>query len=190
MDNSLYIFVGKSASGKTTIASMFEESGEHKSVSSYTTRPPRYDGETGHAFVFDEEFNRLENIVAYTEYNNYRYCSTKEQIDSADIYVVDVPGVDTLLQKYDSDRHIIVFYFDTDVRTRIDRMIERNDCDAAIVSRLHNDEESDWLQELNKLVWHYKNNVGRNVDMCVIDATKDIDVVFNQVASYIQKETE
>lgn len=190
MNNTLYLFVGKSASGKTSIAHLLEAGGKHKSVSSYTTRPPRYDGEAGHAFVFDEEFNRLENIVAYTEYNNYRYCSTKEQIDSADIYVVDVPGVETLLQRYDSNRRIAIFYFDTDIRTRIDRMIDRHDCDAAIVSRLHQDEESDWLQELNKLVWHYKNNVGRDVDIYTINANQDIESVMRQIIKHMQEETE
>ena len=185
MGNPLYLFVGKSASGKTTIAETLESQYDLKTLQSYTTRPQRYDNESGHTFICDDEFNRLVDIVAYTEYNGYRYCCTKGQIDNSSIYVIDVPGVETLLDKYQTDRPIIVIYFNTSVRTRIDRMINRNDSDMAIVSRIYNDEEYDWEQELSKLVWHYKNNVGKNVDMFTIDANHHIENVLMQVANYI-----
>lgn len=190
MDNSLYLFVGRSASGKTTVAEILESQYGLKTLQSYTTRPQRYENETGHTFIYDEEFNRLENIVAYTEYNGYRYCCTKEQIDSASIYVIDVPGVETLLEKYQTDRQIVVIYFDTSVRTRIDRMIDRHDSDMAIVSRIYNDEEFDWQNELSKMVWNYKNNCGKNVEMYTINADQDIKNVLDQLAGYLNYETE
>ena len=182
MVNNLYLFVGRSASGKTTVAEMLENNNGLTSLQSYTTRPKRHDGETGHTFINNEEFDNLENIIAYTEYNNYRYCCTKEQVDNASIYVIDVPGVKTLLEKYDTERRIVVLYFDTSIRTRIDRMVDRHDSDAAIVSRLYNDEEFDWEQELSKLIWHYKNNEGKNVEMHTIDANQNLDSVLEQVS--------
>ena len=107
MTNTLLLFVGKSGSGKTTIANLLD----FPQLQSYTTRPKRYKNETGHTFISNEEFDKLENIIAYTEYNNYRYCATKQQIDEASIYVIDVPGVETLLEKYETDRQILVLYF-------------------------------------------------------------------------------
>jgi guanylate kinase len=142
MNKPLYCFVGKSASGKTSVANDLEVYG-FTQLWSYTTRPKRYEFETGHTFITDENFSKLENIIAYTEYNGYKYCATKEQIDAADIYVIDVSGAETLLTRYQSDRPIIIFYFDTSVRTRIERMMNRHDSDMAIVSRLYNDEECD-----------------------------------------------
>ena len=112
MDKPLYLFVGKSASGKTTVAEILESEYKLNTLQSYTTRPKRHDNETGHTFITNEEFDNLKNIVAYTEYNGYRYCCTKEQIDSTDIYVIDVPGVETLLEKYRSNRPIIILYFE------------------------------------------------------------------------------
>ena len=44
MNNPLFLFVGRSASGKTTIANILEEKYGHKQVQSYCTRPPRYEG--------------------------------------------------------------------------------------------------------------------------------------------------
>ena len=185
MNNPLYLFIGKSASGKTTVAEVLERKHGFTSLQSYTTRPKRYDNETGHTFIDNDAFDKLENIIAYTEYNKYRYCCTKDQIDNASIYVIDVPGVETLLEKYETDRPIVVVYFDASIRTRIDRMIDRHDSDMAIVSRLYNDEESDWEKDLSELVWHYKNNVGKNVDMYKIDANNHIENVMLQIANHI-----
>ena len=50
-----YLIVGQSGSGKTTIMTTLEEKYELKSIQSYTTRPKRSDGETGHIFISDEE---------------------------------------------------------------------------------------------------------------------------------------
>ena len=189
MVNPLYLFVGRSASGKTTIAEMLESQYELKTLQSYTTRQKRYENETGHTFINDEEFDKLENIIAYTEYNGHRYCCTQDQIDNSSIYVIDVPGVKTLLDKYQTDRPIIIIYFNANIRTRIDRMIDRHDSDMAIVSRIYNDEEFDWEQELNKLVWHYKNNEGKSVEMYTIDANHHIENVMMQVLNWIGNET-
>ena len=185
MNNPLYLFIGKSASGKTTVAEVLEREHGFTSLQSYTTRPKRYDNETGHTFIDNDAFDKLENIIAYTEYNKYRYCCIKDQIDNASIYVIDVPGVETLLEKYETDRPIVVVYFDASIRTRIGRMIDRHDSDMAIVSRLYNDEESDWEKGLSELVWHYKNNVGKNVDMYKIDANNHIENVMLQIANHI-----
>ena len=186
MNKPLFLFCGKSASGKTTVANILESVGKYAQLQSYTTRPKRTEDEVGHIFVTDEEFDNLENIIAYTEYNNHRYCATSEQIDAADLYVIDVPGVETLLEKYETERPIIVFYFNATVKTRIDRMINRHDHDAAIVSRLHNDEASDWEDELNKLIWHYKNNCGKDVVLYIVDANQNIDNVLVQVKTHIE----
>ena len=185
MSNPIYLLVGKSASGKTTIAEILEKELGFKSIQSYTTRAPRYEGETGHTFITDDEFDLLENIIGYTEYNGHRYCCTKEQIDGADLYVIDVPGVETLLERYNSDRLILIIYFDASIRTRIDRMLDRHDSDMAIVSRLYTDEEFDWEKVLSKLVWNYKNNMNKNVEMYILNANVSLEEVLKQVKNYM-----
>lgn len=187
MNNTLYLFVGRSGSGKSTIANFIEDTYGLKQVSSYTTRVPRYDGEQGHIFISDSEFDKLRNIVAYTEYNGKRYCTTAEQLDGVDCYVVDIPGVETLLERYENvGRPINIIYLDTTVKTRIDRMVDRGDSDHAIVSRLYQDEEYDWYDKLHKLVWHYKNNLQRNVELYKIDANKSQEEVIQDVLDIIE----
>lgn len=175
MNNTLYLFVGKSASGKTSVANFLEQKHGLKQVQSYTTRPPRYEGEIGHIFVNDEQFDNLGELVAYTEYNGFRYGTTAEQLDKCQIYVVDVPGVKTLLERYNTDRKIVIIYFSTNICTRINRMKNRGDNDAAIIERLLQDEQYNWHDQLNDLEWMYRAYYNRFV--CLYDMYADDDMV-------------
>ena len=176
----LYLLVGKSASGKTTIANILESQYGLPQLQSYTTRPKRHENETGHIFISNEEFDQLENIVAYTEYNGYRYCATKEQIDQTSVYVIDVPGVDTLLEKYITERPIIVLYFDAPVTTRIERMMDRGSSDTEIVSRIYNDEKDNWVTQLSGILCYHDRGI-----MYLIDADASIDNVLMDIEFYI-----
>lgn len=187
MNRHLFLFVGKSASGKTTIANMLEDKYLFNQVQSYTTRTPRYDGETGHIFVTEDEFNNLKDIVSYTLYNGNQYGTTASLLDQNDIFVVDVPGVESLLQKYTTKRPICIIYFDTTVATRIRRMINRNDSDMAIISRLLQDEEDDWFKQLDKLVWQYGHVMNRTVELHCANANNDQSQVLDLVLYYMNR---
>lgn len=184
----LFLFVGPSGCGKTTVTELLESRYDESAIRSYTTRQPRYDNEDGHVFISDEEFGELKNLVAYTKYNEHKYGTTEEQVDNASLYVVDIPGVETLLENYrNTERPIRVFYLDSSVKTRIRRMLDRHDSDTAIVGRLYNDEEYDWYKKLDHLVWHYKNNEQRNIELYKIDANENIENVLEQVLYYIKQ---
>lgn len=183
MNKPLFLFVGRSASGKTTIANMFE-----KQVWSYTTRQPRYDNEPGHIFISDEEFDNLGELAAYTVYNGHRYGTTLEQLNESDVYVVDIPGVKVLLEKLKDDiRPICIFYFEASVYNRIMRMIERGDHDNMIISRLLEDEKEDWFKQLDTLVWHYNNIVGKRVELYSINTNINPSSVKELVQYYMNK---
>ena len=68
----LFLFCGRSASGKTTVADKLSCQYGYRQIESYTTRPPRIPGEIGHIFISNEEFDNLGELAAYTEYNGYR----------------------------------------------------------------------------------------------------------------------
>lgn len=121
--------VGKSCTGKSTLAKYCKEKYELKMLESYTTRPKREKELEGHTFITDKEFDELNNIVAYGEFGGYRYCATKEQIDNSDLYVVDLQGIKELKEKYidnENKRRIYVVYIHTSFVKRLIRSIKDN----------------------------------------------------------------
>lgn len=188
----LICIIGKSASGKSTIADMLEQTHGLTQVQSYTTRPARYEGETGHQFVTKEEFDTLEDIVAYTVYNGNYYGATAKQLAEASTYVIDIPGVETLLKSQKNNpRPIRIIYLNAAVSTRIERMVDRDASDIEIISRLHNDDTpNDWYSQLDKLVWNYKNLENKDIELYRVNANQDLSDVFKEVLYYINKNEE
>lgn len=136
------LLVGPSGSGKTTIAELLSSRNGWKQIESYTTRAPRYEGEIDHIFITDKEFDRLTDIVAYTEYNGHRYGCTATQIDSCQIYVVDIPGVETLLKNYKGNKKFLAVIPALSETTRWCRMLERGDTKEKIEERIAIDRDA------------------------------------------------
>lgn len=135
----MILLVGKSGSGKTTIATNLEQNYGLKQVQSYTTRKPRYEGEVGHTFITMEEYMKLHDKVATTYFNNQYYCATQQQCDDADIYVIDPHGVESFIRNYHGDKKWIAVYLDVNPFTRFVRMVKRGDSILAALTRLKHD---------------------------------------------------
>lgn len=142
MSKNIYLIVGPSGSGKTTLCNILEEEYGLKMLNSYTTRPPRYEGEVGHVFVTKEEFEQLQDKCAYTYFNGYEYCATIEQIDESDLYVIDPDGVEFLLDSYDRGKQIVPFILNVSAGNAIKRMKERGDNAEKIIERFLHDVEA------------------------------------------------
>lgn len=140
MTKYLYLIVGPSGSGKTTLQNnLVRYFKDIRPVISYTTRPPRYDGETGHYFVTDEVFDSLGKMVAYTEFNGHRYGVVAEKIDAGDVYVIDPSGVEYLKSNYVGPRQFKVIWLYVSEEEAARRMRLRGDSRTAISSRIEND---------------------------------------------------
>ena len=114
--------MGRTCSGKTTLAKTVAETLHMKVLRSYTTRPMR-EGEnehtSDHIFISDDEVKLFQGkIAAYTEINGYKYFVTKDMVMESDIYVVDPNGykmlVDTVKRK-NMNIKLIPIYIDVDV---------------------------------------------------------------------------
>lgn len=140
MNNTLVCIIGSSGSGKTTIVESLEMKYGLKSIQSYTTRPPRYENESGHIFVNQEAFDMLRNdLVAYTMFNFFEYGATKQQVDSHDLYVVDYRGYEELLEKYKGNKKIISIFINASDSERIKRMLYRGDSTDKVMERIEHD---------------------------------------------------
>lgn len=138
-DKPLILLVGKSGSGKTTVAECLEKYFHLKMLESYTTREPRYENERGHIFITQSEYLTLKNKLATTYFNGNYYCCTQEQCDEADVYVIDPHGVKTFERNYKGDRKTVIVYLQIGMWMRFYRMLKRGDGFKKAVGRLWND---------------------------------------------------
>lgn len=156
-DKYIVLIVGESGSGKSTICDELTKRYGLKQVKSYTTRPRRSEDEDGHTFISDEEFDKLENICAYTYFDDHRYCATREQIDNSDLYIIDPYGVRYFMETYDGRKIPMVVYIHADKRIRRKRMGKRGDKEYKIRQRLENDESA--FANVDEYAMHQYNNI-------------------------------
>lgn len=139
MLKNLYCIVGHSGSGKTTIVEELQKRFGYIPLASYTDRPKRHENETGHVFLSTEEFNMLDNILAYTMFAGHQYCATQELVDHSDLYVIDPEGIKFMKERYKSDRPIRVIGVSVPQDVLVKRMLARGDSEDKINTRLEND---------------------------------------------------
>ena len=156
-DKYIVLIVGESGSGKSTICDELTKRYGLKQVKSYTTRPRRSEDEDGHTFISDEEFNKLENVCAYTYFDNYDYCATREQIDNSDLYIVNPWGIEYFMKTYNGRKIPMVVYIYADKRTRRKRMAKRGDKEYKIRQRIAHDESA--FANVDEYAMHQYNNI-------------------------------
>lgn len=166
---NIYLIVGESGSGKTTIVEQLEQKYGLKSIQSYTTRPKRFDSETGHIFVSDEKFDELTDLVAYTIFDSNRYCATSEQVENNDLYIIDPKGIEFFMKSYKGSKNHKIIYINSDIKTRYKRMVERDGCIRPAISRMTNDTKEFYKYRHHLATPDYtiENNEGTNLDFVV-----------------------
>ncbi len=173
-NNFLIALCGRSGSGKSSVSQELKDKYDWNSIESYTTRPKCTETEKGHIFISEEEFDRIpENSrIAFTKFDGYRYCTTAKQVENAEIYVVDFPGVQELKERYHGNKTIAVVFLDAPRDVLENRMRQRGDLPEKVQKRLENDDRM--FQE-----------EGVEIDLR-IDARKSIQEIANTIVNYIK----
>lgn len=145
----IIVLVGKTASGKTTVANELCKNHGYKRIITYTTRPMRVKEvqDVDYHFISDEQFNRMVENNEFTEYKRYNtahgvwsYGSvvTSEQELSDDCYVIILTpqGLRDLSKKMS---RYIAFYLNVGFKSQLERLKKRGDEEQQIIKRLEND---------------------------------------------------
>lgn len=155
----IFLVVGRSGTGKSTLVDMYCKEHGTTVIQSYTTRPKRYEGETGHIFVDKNSFPCAEDWVAYTMFDGYKYCATQQQIENNDFYIIDQSGIFWLLNKYKGNKKIIIIYLRCSDEEIINRMTKRGDTKENIMKRLEHDKDKfDRMYLLNCINVYVESN--------------------------------
>ena len=184
---NIYLIIAPSGAGKTAITNILEENYGLKSIQSYTTRPPRYEGETGHTFITNEEFDKLTDILAYTEFCGNRYCATAEQVNENDLYVIDPKGVEYLKSHYSGTKTVKVIFINSEVSARYERMVARAKSGGAS----HEEAVDSALKRISNDAHEFYDYIHHNVtvDYAVSNGENaNINTVAKIIYEYIQGE--
>lgn len=136
----IFCLIGESGSGKSTIAQYMADTYNWNIVKSYTTRKKRFEEENDHVFVSQEVFAdilKTNEIVAYTEFDENKYCATFLQLLNSDIYIIDPKGWENR-KEYPNIEYFPI-YIDVPEEVRIKRMTSRGDSEEDIVRRIEHD---------------------------------------------------
>lgn len=125
--------VGRTATGKTSLARAVCNKLGIKIVKSYTTRPIRpkeieNHERSDHYFITDEDVDTYrDDIAAYTEINGYKYFTTKQVLNESDVYVIDPLGIKELKRRCGDEYQIITVYIRVDHSTGKRRAMQRGE---------------------------------------------------------------
>lgn len=179
----LYFIVGKTSTGKDTIAKYMNAEYNLTPVVSYTTRPMR-DYETQgkeHIFVSSEEMQKLkqQNLIAYTknDQTGIEYCATAEALNYQDMtYIINPDGIRWFQENgADLDYRIIALSLDETEQRR--RALLRGDKPEVLEQRIQSERE-----EFDDFLAHPQEN---HIDL-IIDAAQPKALMFLQVSQFLE----
>lgn len=179
----MLMLVGKSCSGKTTIAKELRKFGLNE-VISYTTRPPREHETEGieYHFISKEEFLQKEEEGFFAETTSYNvatgetwyYGSAVEDLTDDKVIIVNPHRLEQL-RKIRS-LNPIAFYITAGEETIWNRLRERGDNAAEAGRRLNADDE-DFMGIINNVDFTFSNDLGlspKTLAEMILDTYKKI----------------
>lgn len=162
----MLMLVGKTCSGKTTIAKELKKLGFKEAIS-YTTRPPREHETEGveYHFITKEEFFKKEAEGFFAETVSYNvasgeiwyYGSAVEDLSDDKVIIVNPHGLEQL-RKIKS-LNPIAFYITASEETIWNRLRERGD-NAAEARRRLNADDCDFSGIIDDIDFTFSNDMG------------------------------
>lgn len=176
--------IGKTASGKDTVAEYLYEEYGIQPVISYTTRPIGEKEQDGlqHWFCSKAEMQSLKECgcIAYTKIGEYEYCTVNYQFkqDRVYSYIIDPAGLTWLKSRFGQEFRIIPIYFDCSEEEILRRAERRGRDSASVIQKRLDSEREQFDQFLNG-----------DEDFYVVDAGESRSKIAKRVSTILKTES-
>ncbi len=146
-------------------------------TANYTTRKPRFEGETGYYFVseeiFQEKFKHNEIIECYFRKSNNAFYGIPAPTQTG-IIQSEIMGL-VALRKWCFQHQIpfLSLYLDIDTETLLSRLQRRSDVNEKPEERLKEDEYYELFREYSDIVYDYNNTSVEKAVMDVVNMMKE-----------------
>ena len=167
----MFILVGPSASGKTTVAQMLvERQGMKRAITTTTRHQRRGESFDAYHFVKSSEF-KTEDMVEYQEYAGNWYGLSKVEADSSNLVIMEPRGARLLRNYCDAQgRPCLLIGLPASKKEQAERMVMRGDSARIINERIAYDDVA--FQKLELLC------------STICNATT-VEKLYDQVSGYI-----
>lgn len=141
--NKKIVLIGKSCSGKSSIAQKLEAYGLKPQLST-TTRPMRDYEKQGvdYNFISDEIFNSMNannQFIETDNFNGWQYGLTYKDFDDADVLILTPRGLKKYIDIIPRENFIVI-YVETSISLRRQRITNRGDVHDSIDRRWVSDD--------------------------------------------------
>ncbi len=161
MDNkehTLLLIVGRTASGKDSLAGKLCERTGLKQLISYSTRPRRDNEGDTHIFVSEDEYQTMlanGDVAVDTNIAGNYYWSTIEQLYESDLYVVDYIGYKKLKELNLPNLRFVSVFVNTPDEIREERALNKRKDDRFIFRKRNLDESPQFREMLKNADFDY-----------------------------------
>lgn len=125
---TVFLVVGRTASGKDSIVKKVAEDLDLQILKSYATRPIRVDDPKdidAHTYIKPEQVEQYrQRMIAYTKIGEYEYFATIDQLRTVDFYIIDPQGIEFMRQYSLDDVKLCVVYIYVPEHIRRTRALE------------------------------------------------------------------
>lgn len=148
------LLVGETARGKDTVCRFLQNEYGLVPVCSYTDRPKREKEINGqeHMFLTKKEARHklrknADSVIAFTKIGKYQYFAFRENLEQADIYIIDPNGI-RYLREHCPDMETVVIYVTCKDSVAKTHALSRGDSMEAFQKRV--EDESEQFSEFRK----------------------------------------
>jgi len=136
----LYLIVGKSGAGKSSVVKALCDRYRFTEVISFTDRKRRLNEGNTHIFTDTKTIESMKNdLVAFTSFSGNLYGVDINAIEQNDLYTIDLNGIKFFHSHYKGNKPYKIIYINTPESDCHMRMITRGDSHIDIAKRLAND---------------------------------------------------